>query len=426
MNLLARLVTGAATLGLAILSTHLLDTHGRGVYAILGTWAGIVSTVITGSTPALAADLIHGRHGLNTLHAVVSAIVLGSALVLLPLTVLVALITHAATLAALGFTAVLILLLAYSTFEKALAQARGDVLRVSLTDIGMAACPLLATVAVATTFDATATSLIGAWAVGALVTAGIQFAEAVPGAVLVGARVWRAAARVVRRSLGVAFANGIAILGGRIDVLVVAAVISASAAGVYSISVALAANLMLVSRSLLTATYHSIMTSPAGEVVDRLSQALRHSLILVLFAGGASVPVVALTAGFVFGDAYSDVWEAYALLVPATACICVVEFLRHFLLTRLERQREFVVIATAMLVLNGVLAVAGSAAFGIMGAAASTTVAYAAGAFVLVALCASNLSTTMRRLVMPRRSDIGAYWRVGRSLPGRLRGRRSA
>jgi O-antigen/teichoic acid export membrane protein len=128
----------------------------------------------------------------------------------------------------------------------------------------------------------------------------------------------------------------------------------------------------------------------------------------------------------VFGDAYSDVWEAYALLVPATACICVVEFLRHFLLTRLERQREFVLIATAMLVLNGVLAVAGSAAFGIMGAAASTTVAYAAGAFVLVALCASNLSTTMRRLVVPRRSDIGAYWRVGRSLPGRLRGRRSA
>ncbi len=130
------------------------------------------------------------------------------------------------------------------------------------------------------------------------------------------------------------------------------------------------------------------MSAPASLVAGRLSAALRHSVIVVLVGGALSVPVVALTAGFVFGDAYSDVWEPYVILVPASACTCVTEMLRHFLLTRMERQREFMLVAGGMLVLNGVLAVAGAAAFGMLGAAASTTITYACGAFALVAITA--------------------------------------
>src|SRR5919108_452493 len=75
---------------------------------------------------------------------------------------------------------------------------------------------------------------------------------------------------------------------------VAAAVLSTSAAGVYSIPVALAGSLLLLSRSLLTATYHSIMTAPPNEVAARLSAALRHSVIVVLVGGALSVPVVAV------------------------------------------------------------------------------------------------------------------------------------
>ena len=62
LNLAARMTSGAAVLGLAVISTNVLDTHGRGVYAILSTWAGVAMTIITGGTVVLAADLIHGRH----------------------------------------------------------------------------------------------------------------------------------------------------------------------------------------------------------------------------------------------------------------------------------------------------------------------------------------------------------------------------
>jgi O-antigen/teichoic acid export membrane protein len=355
------------------------------------------------------------------LHGASFAIAVGAALVLIPLAMTASLFTATVSLAALVYAAAIAVLVTYSNYEMAIAQARGDVLRVSLTDIAMAVFPLVATGIAAVIFQPTATMLVGAWAAGALVTATIQFTGALVAGQLMLRRAWGVAASITRRSFRVALANGTALLCSRIDVLVVAAVISASAAGVYSIPVALSASLLLLSRALLTATYHSIMTAPASEVGARLGAALRHSVIVVFVGGSLSVPVVAVTAGFVFGGAYSEIWQPYAILVPASAFSCVIEVLRHFLVTRLERQREFLLTAVGMLILNGVLAVVGAAEFGLLGAAASTTITYACAALVLVAFCARWLSVSMLELALPRRSDLGAYWRVLRPLLARLR-----
>lgn len=421
LNLLARLTSGAATFGLAVLTTNVLDTHDRGIYVILTTWAGIGATVITGGTTVLAADLIHHRHSERTLHGATTAIAIGSAIVLLPLSVAVAFATSGVTLAALVLTAALTALVTYSNFEMAIAQAHGDVLVVSVTDIAMALFPLIATAAAALLLDPTVTTLVGAWTAGAVVTVAVQFATSLGnGSYLVG-RARHAAASIMRRSVRVALANGTSVLCARIDVLVVAAVLSASAAGVYSIPVALAANLLLLSRSLLTATYRPIMTAPEDQVAGRLSTAVRHSVIVVLVGGALSIPVVAVASGFVFGDAYADIWEPYSLLVLASACICVVEVLRHYLLTRLERQNEFVVVVTAMLIVNGVLAAVGAAAFGLVGAAASTTITYAGAAIALVAICSRRLDVPMRELAVPRVSDLVSYWRALRALIARSR-----
>jgi O-antigen/teichoic acid export membrane protein len=421
LNLLARLTSGAATFGLAVLTTNVLDTHDRGIYAILTTWVGIGAMVITGGTTVLAADLIHHRHGERTLHGATTAIAAGSALVLLPLSVAIALAASGVTLAALVLTAALTVLVTYSGFEMSIAQAHGNILVVSATDIAMALFPLIATVAAAVLLEPTVTTLVGAWTAGAFVTAAVQFVAALSNGSHLFLRARHAAASIMRRSARVALANGTSLLCARIDVLVVAVVLSASAAGVYSIPVALAANLLLLSRSLLTATYRSIMTAPDDQVAGRLSTAVRHSVIVVVVGGGLSIPVVAVASGFVFGDAYADIWEPYSLLVLASACICVVEVLRHFLLTRVERQNEFVLVVTAMLIVNGALAAAGAAAFGLVGAAASTTITYALAAFALVAICARMLGISMRELAVPHASDLISYWRVLRSLLGRKR-----
>jgi O-antigen/teichoic acid export membrane protein len=422
LNLAARLTSGSATLGLAVLSTNVLDTHGRGIYAILSTWAGIALTIITGGTAVLAADFVHGRHGAPVLHGASCAIALQAALVLFPVAAGISLLTNGVTLAALLCTAAVAVLVTYTNFEMSIAQARGSVLRVSLTDIGMSAFPLVASAtAIVIVADPTVTTLMAAWAIGATVTASLQFADALATAGVVIRNAWRVAVSIARRSIGVSLANGTALLTSRIDVLVVAVVLSASEAGIYSIPVALSTSLLLLSRSVLTATYRPIMTAPVSEVAARLSSALRHSVIVVLVGGTLSVPVVAFTAGFVFGDAYGDIWQPYAILVPAAACLCVAEMLRHFLITRLERQREIVLTSVAMLIANGVLAVVGAATFGLVGAAASTTITYAGAAAALVAYCARALSVPMVELAVPRRSDLAPYGRVLRVLLRRVR-----
>ncbi len=422
LNLAARMTSGAAVLGLAILSTNVLDTHGRGIYAILSTWAGIAMTIITGGTAVLAADLIHGRQDAPALHGASCVIALQAALVLFPLAAAISLLASGVTLAALLCTAAVAVLITYTNFEMAIAQARGSVLRVSLADIGMAVFPLIVTAGVVVLVsDPTVTTLMAAWAIGAIITAALQLTDALATAGVVLKHAWREAVSIARRSLGVSLANGTALLTSRIDVLVVAAVLSASQAGIYSIPVALATSLLLLSRSVLTATYRPIMTAPMSEVGERLSSALRHSVIVVMAGGILSVPVVAVTAGFVFGDAYSDIWRPYAILVPASACLCVAEMLRHFLITRLERQREILLTSVAMLVANGVLAVAGAALFGLLGAAASTTITYAGAAAALVAFCARSLSMPMLELAVPRLSDLAPYWRAVRLVASRAR-----
>ena len=422
LNLAARMTSGAAVLGLAVISTNVLDTHGRGVYAILSTWAGIAMTIITGGTVVLAADLIHDRQRAPVLHGGSCAIALQAALLLLPIAYAVSLITDGVTLVALACTAAVAVFVTYVNFEMAIAQARGSVLRVSLADIGMTGFPLVLTLAaVVVVADPTVGTLMAAWAAGVAITCALQLADAVRTTGVNMRHAWRIAVSITRRSLGISLANGLALLTSRIDVLVVAVVLSTSDAGIYSIPVALATALLLLSRSVLTATYRPIMTASVEEVAGRLSAALRHSIIVVMAGGILSVPVVALTAGFVFGDAYSDIWQPYAILVPASACLCVAEMLRHFLVTRLERQREVVLTSVAMLLVNGVLAVVGAAAFGLLGAAASTTITYAGAAAALVAVSARALSVPMLSLALPRRGDLAPYWRALRVAARRAR-----
>jgi O-antigen/teichoic acid export membrane protein len=418
LGLIARVVSGSAALGTAVITTNVLDTEGRGVYAITTTWVGIIATMLTAGTTVLAADLIFKRQSVGTLHRASLVIAGASALVLIPLSLGLAPFIDSTTPATLLCAAVLTVLVTYSNFVMSIYQACGDVLRVNLTLVAMAGFPLLATGAAALVFEATVATLIAAWAAAALVTAAVQLLAARRAVSGPFRQAGRVGASIMRRSLGVTVANGTMLLWSRIDILVVAAVLSTSDAGVYSIPVALSGGLLLLSRSLLTATYRPIMSAPVTEVAERLSAALRHSVLVVLAGGLLSVPVVALGAGFVFGEAYSQIWQPYAILVLGSACICVAEILRHFLVTRLERSRELVVLGGVMLVVNGVLAAGGAALFGLIGAAVATTASSATAAFWLVAVCAGALGVSKRQLVVPRLSDLVVYRQVARSLVG--------
>src|SRR5664279_1392151 len=287
--------------------------------------------------------------------------------------------------------------------EISLAQATGRVTAVGLGEISLATLPLLASAALAASGDATLGSLITAWLAGVSATAALQlwFALRRGGITPVESGiVWR----WLWRARGIALSNGMLQLCARVDVLVVSAVLSVSAAGVYSIPVALAANLLLFPRALLTVTYRSIMTAPREEIARRAAQTTTGCVVLVLAAGAVGVPLTAVLSARVFGSAYADIWRPLAVLVPGIAGWSVVEVLRHVLLTRLERQREVLITAIGMAGANGVLAVVGSREFGYVGAAASTTITYVAAALWMAHVCSRQLGVPIRRMFVPSRS----------------------
>jgi O-antigen/teichoic acid export membrane protein len=419
LNFVARLVSAVAVFGLAVLTTNLLDTAGRGTYAVIATWVGIVSTLIDGGMPVLAADLVHRRYSESVLHGAVTAIAIVSCVLLVPISVGLSAVIGSVTTTGLVAAALIAVGAAYVNYEISIDQALGDVHAVSLIGIGVAAFPLVASALAAILFEPSVTVFVAAWAVGVLALGGVLFGRAIPHGGVEIVRGLRAAWSIARRSVSVTAMGGAHLLCTRIDILAVAAVLSAGAAGVYSIPVALASSLMLLSRSVRTAAYHSIMTCPDSEVASRLSGALRHGVIVVLVGGGLSIPVVAVASGWVFGDEYGDVWRPYTVLVVAAGFLCVVEMIAHFLMTRLEQRRELLMITLGMLVLNATLAVAGAAAFGLMGAAASTAIAYGFAAMAQLAYCARRLSVSMRELALPRRSDLALYVRAIMSvIPG--------
>jgi O-antigen/teichoic acid export membrane protein len=400
LNLVARLASGAAAFALAVLTTHVLDTHGRGAYVVLTTAAGIGAVVLSAPTPVMLADLIHGRHTEAELRGGMLALGFGSALVL-GLAVVAANLLGAGlpgplwaqVMAAVG-TGIVV----FVSCEISLAQATARVAAVGWGEIALATLPLLASLVVAVSGHASVGSLIAAWLAGVGATAALQLAWAARR---------RAIARVLSvvvtrwlwRARSVALSNGM--LCARVDVLVVSAVLSVASAGIYSIPVALAANLLLFPRALLTVTYRSIMTAPETQIVRRTSVTATGCALLVLVGGAIGVPATALLAGRVFGSAYAEIWRPLAVLVPGIAGWSIVEVLRHVLLTRLERQREVLLTAVGMAVANGVLAVVGSREYGLTGAAASTTITYVVAALWMARVCSRQLKVPLRRMFVP-------------------------
>jgi O-antigen/teichoic acid export membrane protein/capsular polysaccharide biosynthesis protein len=408
LNLAARLTSGAAAFALAVLTTRVLDTHGRGSYVVLTTAAGVGVVVLSAPAPVMVADLVHERRSEAELRGGMLALGVASAVVLALAAVIANLVgvhlpgpAWVQILAAIA-TGVVV----YVSCEIGLQQAIGRVAAVGLGEIALATLPLLASALVAALGRASLGSLITAWLVGVSATAGLQLAFAlrrraiVPiASEVVGRWLWRA------RSI--ALSNGMLQLCARIDVLVVSAVISVSAAGVYSIPVALAANLLLFPRALLTVTYRSIMTAPHDLIARRTAATAAGCATLVLVGGAIGVPAAALLSGRIFGSAYADIWIPLAVLVPGIAAWSVVEVLRHVLLTRLELQREVLITALGMTVTNGVLAVALSREYGSTGAAASTTITYVAAALWMARVCSRQLGVPFRRMFVPADRGLG-------------------
>ncbi|MDX6697531.1 MAG: hypothetical protein QOE65_928, partial [Solirubrobacteraceae bacterium] len=378
-----RIATAASDTLVAVVTARALGADGRGLYALASFTAAAVTATVGGTTMSLSAEYAHDRAAKGRLYAgALSVAVVGGTLVGAAL--LAGALIAGSGARVLIYPAIIAPLLILSTLQLGVFQAVGDVGRLGFVTLASSVVPLLALTAAAILAPDRVYVSLAAWA-------------AARAAVPLGTLAWerrdarfdfRGIRPMLRRLFGrgmpVSAANAIQLLNYRVDLLVVTAMLPLAQVGRYSVAVAMGESLLILSRSLASGAFQRVTKTSDAESIRLLTVVVRHSFMLLTAAGIVLAVGARLLLEPVFGGQFRGVWVPLALLVPGLVALGTAESLRLFFLVRLERAREYLVAATASMVMNLVLAVALVPPLGLSGAAISTSVSYAVGGLYLL------------------------------------------
>jgi O-antigen/teichoic acid export membrane protein len=420
-SLVFRLLQGATDFLTVLVTARGFGDDGRGIYA-LASFAAAFSVIPVGAISVpLVAEWAHRRAELGRLYAtsLVLAFVGGgiAAFTLAGLAVL-----RWPEWRLLLFAAAAVPFLALAIYQQELYRALGDIRRMSYIYLGVSLSSLAALSAVAAVAPGQIYLALAAWA-GAQVIVPLATLHVQRSATRF---VWRGAgslaARLFRRSFGISLGTAIARLAHRVDLLVVAALLSLSDVGRYSVALAVSESLWQLSRAVITGAYSRIVNSSGTDSIDMTIRTVRHSLLLLTTGGLLAVGGTKLLLEPLLGDSFDGIWLPLAALLPGIVALGAAEVLQPFILIRLERSREYLTTYATSLTLNLALAFALVPPFGLLGAALATSLAYTAGAFYLFSRFWQLAGSRRLSEWLPRRSDLADYRRLFHSLYPRSRG----
>jgi O-antigen/teichoic acid export membrane protein len=175
-----------------------------------------------------------------------------------------------------------------------------------------------------------------------------------------------------------------------------------------------------ISRAIYTAAFSRIIRAENAEAARLTERTVRHAVLALVIGCAIFVAGLALPGGVVFGSEYADVWFLMALLTPGVVAFGAAEMLFPYLIVRLNRTRDFIMMTTLGIGANAVLAVALIPLIGLAGAAVSTSVAYVAGAAFVLSRFARLGGSAGPGKWMPGPREISDYRRVGMMLRSRF------
>jgi len=384
---------------------------GRGLYALTMLAATFMSLPVLGITTPLSAEVAHKRSTLAELYAASLTIsfLVGGLISSVGVVVAIVVWPHWAWL---GFAAAPLPLLCLAQCQIMLYQAQGAVVRMGLMTMAASVATVASLSVVALAFPGNINAALVAWAlVQPIVPLGVLYLQhRQSGFEWRGVRALTI--RLLRRGMPITVANTILRLNYRVDVFVVAALLTLSDVGKYSVAVAVGEVLWEVSRSLITGAYQTIAGAPMDESVRVTMRAFRHSALLLVTGGLVSAAGSFLFMGIVFGSDFDRVWVPLLLLVPGIVGYGAAEVLRVYFLVRLERSREYLYAASGSMIVNLVLAVALVPVIGIAGAAISTSVSYIFCCLVLTVRFAACGGSRRVGDYLPGRAEVDDYVRL--------------
>lgn len=414
--------TAALPLGfvITIITSRYLLPEGRGAYALGVLTATLGSTLLSIAT-AVTREI--GRKAESAQTIVVRALLLSIALgiagaaVLLPLGATLTSAGHrSAQLLVLGLPALLV--------RQTIGGALLALGRLRLFNVLLFLDPtilLTGLLVLVVGFGLGLNGAVAAWLFGTAFTALVA---------LVGARdLWMPAVRtrlsfsaatpLVSLAFRAGVVNLVALVNYRVEMFLLEAYGGLRQVGVYSVSVALAELLWLLSASVSTAVVAPAIDLHEEGAVNVVSEAVRHSFILTAVFG-----VLLGTAGIfmipiVYGHPFAGSVAPLLLLIPGIVAYSPASVLSAYFSMRRGEMRYPMLVAGVSAAVNALLCVALVARLGARGAAIASTGGYVAGSTLLLALFFS-IGRTQAREVLPRAADLRAYRDLAVSLFARL------
>jgi O-antigen/teichoic acid export membrane protein len=418
--LLLRCAEVVAQAGLIVVTARFLGPDGRGLYA-LALLAATLCVVPLGSVwSALALDV--AKHRISTSRVVTMALVIAG--------------VGGAIVAALGVgvsiafgdrwwvvavPAAITPILLFLTYAQGVYQALGHVVAANAVNVARVASPL-AFLVVGLALGAGIRVVVLLWAASMLVLAPPFFLHLSA----VAGRPARPSSRLNpygrRLALGMRLlpGNTALLLNVRVGLIVLAALSTTAAVGVYSVAVSGAELLRLASRAVYSATFAAIGGRDELASAELAVKAVRHSMLLAAASSMLVVPVSFVAAPIIFGPGFGDVPLLLALLVPAVIAFAAFPALTAFFGVQLVRP-ELVSGATAvMLGLSALGMFAAVPLFGNAGAALATSTGAVVGVGYLVRRFLRTTGRPLRDLA-PTTADLHEYVQLASHLSARFR-----
>ena len=209
----------------------------------------------------------------------------------------------------------------------------------------------------------------------------------------------------------------------RVDVLLIAQMMGLSSVGVYSVAVLFPEVVWVITDSLAYPIANKQANLPLDQAAGLTLVAIRVVLLLVLLATG----LVAITAQWLIPVAYGTAFELASgvvwILTPGVIGLAVWRTLNPYLI-RTQTPWTQPTIAGAALAANILLNLLMIPLWGIMGAAAASSVAYLFGAAIALQIFLRENEIAARTLI-PSREEFMLFWNFGRSTWKNIRKPRS-
>jgi O-antigen/teichoic acid export membrane protein len=209
-----------------------------------------------------------------------------------------------------------------------------------------------------------------------------------------------------------ALSSNVTFLALRVDVLIVGAVLSPAALGVYTLALATGEVMWGVSRSIFWSTSGRVAMLDASASAALTARAVRSVVAFQLGVGAFLFAAGPWLIAIVYGARFAESGDVLRLLLPGMIFYSADGMLSYFISVRAGRPGLLLGLECITLVVCGGVALLAIRPFGMYGAAVADTVAYVTSYAVKIAFFTRLSGTPLSAVLLPRYADVPAALRL--------------